>query len=168
MKIRHLLASLTLVCTYAHACNFHQGTDFFFVTEQGSLDVYAGVIEARQADAFGTVEKQQQIGFSSFQIALTKPNKNKIDFAIFEAINGHYSDVTITSSIFNPIAIQDRQVLLEDDDLVLISETDVLDALARGVISWTEAQEQDLVRVNGAPLQVAQLNTWLAERFAKL
>jgi len=165
MKIRHLLASLTLACSFAQACNFHQGTDFSFVTETGSLDVYAGVIEARQANAFGTVDSQQQIGFGSFQLALTKPNKNKLNFAIFEAINGHYSDVTISESIFNPIAIADRMVLLEDKDLLLISETDVLDAPARGVVSWQQAKEQDLVRVNGLPLQVAQLDKWLDERF---
>jgi len=166
MKIRHLLASLTFVCSTAYACNFHQATDFFFVTEQGSLDVYAGVIEARQADAFGTVDKQEEIGFGSFQLALTKPNQNKINFSIFQAINGHYSDVTLSNSIFNPIAIADRQEYLEEGDLVLISEMDVLDALARGVVSWQQAKEQDLVRVNGLPLQVAQLDKWLSERFS--
>jgi len=165
MKIRHILASLTLVCSAAHACNFHQGTDFFFVTEQGSLDVYAGVIEARQANAFGTVDKQEEIGFGSFQLALTKPNRNKLNFSIFQAVNGHYSDVTLSDSIFNPIAIADRQEYLEEDDLVLISEMDVLDALARGVLSWQEAKDQDLVKVNGLALQTEQLDRWLVEQF---
>jgi len=166
MKIRHLLASLTLACSSAYACNFHQGTDIFLVTEQGSLDVFAAVIEARQAEILTSLDEQQEIGFTAFQIALTKPNKNKLNFAIFQAINGHYSDVTLSDSIFNPIAIADRREYLEEGDLVLITETDVLDALARGVLSWQEAKDQELVKINGMSLQAEQLDRWLSERFA--
>jgi len=166
MKIRHLLISLTLACSYAHACGLHQRTDFAMITEPGSLDVFASVIESRQANAFGNIDNEQEIGFSAFKIALSKPNKNKLNFTIFEAIKGHYSEVSLSDSLFNPILIKDRQLLLDKGDLILISEADVLDALARGVLSWQQATDQELVKINGNALQAAQLETWLSARFA--
>lgn len=166
MKIRHLLFSLMLTCSYAHACGLHQSTGFSFITEPGSLDVFANVIEARQKNTFGNSDNQQALGFNAFQLALTKPNKNKLIFTLFESTVGHYSDVTFSDSIFNPIAIADRQSVLNEGDLLLISDRDVLDALARGVISWQQAKDKGLVKINGTTLQVAQLDKWLDERFA--
>jgi len=165
MKIRHLLFSLTLSCSYIHACGLHQSTGFNFITEPGSLDVFASVIEARQANTFANVDSEQEISFSAFQLALTKPNQNKLNFALFQSTVGHYSDVTLSDSIFNPIAITDRQTLLNKDDLLLVSDIDVLDALARGVLSWQQAKDKGLVKINGATLQAEQLNRWFAERF---
>lgn len=165
MKIRHLIFSLTLACSYTHACGLHQSADFSFITEPGSLDVFANVIEARQTNTFGTSDNVEELGFSTFKLALTKPNKNKLNFTIFQSTVGHYSDVTITDSIFNPIAIADRQSVLNENDLLLVSDIDVLDGLARGVVSWQQAKEQGLVKVNGTALQVAQLNKWFDERF---
>ena len=166
MKLRHLFLSLTLACSYAHACGLHQSADFSFITEPGSLDVFANVIEARQTDTFATSDNVEQLGFSAFKLALTKPNKNKLNFTIFQSTVGHYSDVTITDSIFNPITIADRQSILNENDLLLVSDVDVLDALARGVISWQQAKEMEVVKINGAALQADQLDKWFDERFA--
>jgi len=155
----------------AMACGVHQNTGFHLTTEPGSLDVFQQVIDARSNDQFGNLNKPDHFRLFSLKKRLNLPSTHKVDFVIFEAVKGHYSDVVVISSQGESgstkpsVSISGKQQLPKADELMVISEFDVLDALATNVISWPQAKQQGLVKINGTAEQVAQLDKWFSQIF---
>lgn len=159
--LKHFILSLSLISSLSWACGLHQETGFNFVSEPGSLEVFGNIIDVRRTNALGNQHKPEHFRLFSFKSALAKANSNKVNFSIFEAIKGHYSAVTLGESI----TVEGRKSLPQPDELLLISELDVLDALATNVISWEDAKAQGLIVVNGNARSVSQLEKWFSEVF---
>lgn len=96
--------------------------------------------------------------------ALAKPNDHQINFSLFEAIKGHYSKVTLEQGI----NITGRETLPEKEELLLITELDVLDALATKTLSWDDAKKSQLVIINGNKNDVETLDRWFSSLFKSI
>lgn len=169
MKLNHLLLLFTFVSTstimpYSYACNFHQSTGFGFVTEPGSLAVFERVIEMRQSKQFvnyDSFDPLQSALYPSFTEMLRQPNKNKINFTLFEAIVGHYSEIKLNSTNI----ITDREQAITETDLLLITDWDVLDSLVTRTMSWQQVKQLGLVKINGTAKEITQLDEWFTVMF---
>lgn len=161
MKYHRLIILLTLVSSTTLACGVHTDTGFNFVTEPGSLNVFGKVIEVRQSNVLGNNDKLDYFKQIAINKALNKPHHNKINFNLFEAIKGHYSEVIIS----HPIAIQGLTELPNENRLLVITEVDVLDALATNVLSWQQAKRLGLVAVSGHENDIKTLNIWFRAVF---
>ena len=49
--------------------------------------------------------------------------------------------------------------------LLLITELDVLDALANGKLTWQDAKANQLVKINGSQHDINALDNWLNDLF---
>lgn len=159
MKLNHLLLLLTFVTTYGYTCNFHQSTAFGFITEPGSLDVFERVIEMRQSEqlvSYNSFDPLQTALYPSFTEMLGQPFENKINFTVFEAIAGHYSEINLNG----PMIITDRQQVITESDLLLITEWDVIDTLVTRTMSWQQVKHLGLVKINGKANEITQLDEW--------
>ncbi|MCL9774207.1 SCP2 sterol-binding domain-containing protein [Vibrio methylphosphonaticus] len=157
-----LILSLTSSLTFA--CGLHQDTGFNLVTEPGSLEVFGNIISARQHDQLGNLNKPDHFRLFTAKAALKKPHNETMDFVLFEAIKGHYSDFRFTAG--KGVVVTGRNNLPTEQDVLLITELDVFDALATGKISWDEAFRQGLVTINGPREKRQQLQSWLSHTFA--
>ncbi|GEA51861.1 hypothetical protein VIN01S_26650 [Vibrio inusitatus NBRC 102082] len=158
------LAVVATFCLYsatALACGLHQSTGFNMAIEEGSLDVFASVIEVRQSGELNNINKPDHFRLFSFKSSLEKAHPNKADFSIFEAIKGHYSDVAIGSNV----QITGMDNLPTDEEVLLITELDVLDALATGTLSWEQAKLAGLVRINGPEKRKRAIDLWFSQIF---
>ncbi|GEA61127.1 hypothetical protein [Vibrio comitans] len=160
LKIGAVVA-LCIYSTTALACGLHQSTGFNMAIEEGSLDVFASVIEVRQSGELNNINKPDHFRVFSFKSSLEKAHPNQTDFSIFEAIKGHYSDVTMGANV----QITGKDSLPTDEEVLLITELDVLDALATGTLSWEQAKQADLVRINGPEKRKRALNLWFSQIF---
>lgn len=131
------------------------------VTEPGSLEVFENVIAVRQSNALGNVMKPEHFLLYSFKGALSKSYRNKINFSIFEAVKGHYSEVIFGHSI----DVLGRDTLPTENDVLVITELDVLDALATRELSWPQAKDRGLVKVNGRANDIDALDIWFTVLF---
>ncbi len=159
--LKQVVLSLSLVSTLAFGCGLHQSTGFNFVTEPGSLEVFDSVIKVRQLDMLGNSKKPDHFRLFAIKSALASENSNKIEFSIFEAIKGHYSQVHYAEGVL----VEGRKTLPTSDDLLLVTELDVLDALATKRINWQTAKRAGLIVINGQEDEVAQLDKWFSEIF---
>lgn len=155
------LLILLLVSSVSYACGLHQNTGFNLITEPGSLTVFSNVISARQANAFDNGAKPDHFRLFDIKKALDKPHQQKLNFSLFEAINGHYSDVDVTNK---PLVVG-RNTPVTPNTLLLITELDVLDALANGKLTWKQAKAAHLVKINGNQHDIATLDHWLSDLF---
>lgn len=164
MKFKFLLLTISILSTYSFACNLHQSTAFGFVTEPGSLDVFERVIEMRQSKqlvSYNSLDPLQSALYPSFKEKLRQPYENKINFTIFEAIIGHYSEVNFNS----PMIIKDREQVITENDLLLVTEWDVLDTLVTRTMSWQQVKQLGLVKINGKANKIIQLDEWFTVMF---
>ncbi len=155
------LLVLLFVSSVSYACGLHQNTGFNLITEPGSLTVFSNIISARQADTFNNGNKPDHFRLFDFKKELDKPHQQKINFALFEAINGHYSDVNVVDKSL----IVGRSSPVTPDTLLLITELDVLDALANGKLTWKQAKAAHWVQINGTPQETQILEQWLNNLF---
>ncbi|MBB1311968.1 MULTISPECIES: hypothetical protein [Aliivibrio] len=162
--IKKFTLLLAFVSSLSFACGLHQDTGFSLVTEPGSLDVFAEIIEVRKNNTFGNANKPEHFQLFSIKSALAKPNDHQINFNLFEAIKGHYSKVTLEQSI----NITGRETLPEKEELLLITELDVLDALATKTLSWDDAKKNQLVIINGNRNDVETLDRWFDSLFLSI
>jgi len=158
---KRLVLSLSFVSFFSLSCGLHQSTGFNFVIEPGSLEVFSHVINARQIDRFGNVKKPDHFRLYAIKAALAKPNSNKVEFSIFEAVKGHYSKVIFDKNI----NVVDRKIRPSSEELLVVTELDVFDALATQRISWRQAIKEGLVVVNGKTEDIAKLNRWFEDIF---
>lgn len=164
MKFKHLLLMLSILSTYSVACNLHQSTAFGFVTEPGSLAVFERVIEMRQSQqlvSYDSLDPLQSALYPSFPEKLGQTYENKINFTIFEAIIGHYSEVNFSSTKL----IKDREQAITENDLVLVTELDVLDTLVTRAMSWQQVKQLGLIKINGKAKEIIQLDEWFTVMF---
>ncbi|PMG35405.1 hypothetical protein BCU97_15875 [Vibrio splendidus] len=159
LKRFSLILSLTSSLTFA--CGLHQDTGFSLVTEPGSLEVFGNVITARQDDEFNNLNKPDHFRLFAIKAALAKPHPSKTEFNLFEAIKGHYSQVKLEKGV----DVSGRDTLPTAEDLLMITELDVLDSLATGTISWDHATLNGLVIINGPQDKREQLEDWLSDIF---
>lgn len=152
---------LLFVSSVSYACGLHQTTGFNLITEPGSLTVFSNVISARQANAFDNGNKPDHFRLFDIKKALDKPHQHKLNFSLFEAINGHYSDINMT----NKSLIKGRNMPVTPNTLLLITELDVLDALANGKLTWQDAKANQLVKINGSQHDINALDNWLNDLF---
>nr|WP_237485536.1 hypothetical protein [Vibrio hippocampi] len=158
---RTLVVLMSLVSFLSHACGLHQTTGFNLTTEPGSLMVFSNVIDARQQNRFGNLDKPDHFRLFAFRAALNTPEPLKLNFTIFEAIKGHYSLVEVQ----NQSRVTARDTLPTSNDLMVITELDILDALATGKISWSQAKQQGLVALSGSAVQQQRLDRWFFQLF---
>ncbi len=156
--IKKLTLLLTLVSSLSFACGLHQDTGFSLITEPGSLEVFANIIETRRNNTLNNSNKPDHFQLFTIKSALAKPNEHQINFSLFEAIKGHYSKVTLD----NGVNITGRDTLPKKDELLVITELDVLDALATKAMTWNEAKENKLLIINGNKTEIAQLERWFS------
>lgn len=169
MKLNYLLLLFTLLSTgivtpYSYACSLHQSTGFNFVTEPGSLAVFERVIEMRKNNQlvnYNSFDPLQSALYPSFTEMLGRPYENKINFTIFEAIVGHYSEIDINSDVI----IKDREQVITESDLVLVTDWDVLDTLVTRSMSWQQVKQLGLVKINGKANEITQLDEWFSVMF---
>lgn len=151
-SLRRLASILLMLPCFAFACGLHQSTGFSLVTLPGSLDVFGSVINARQQDRFANQSKPVNFQLFTVRGYLKNPSEHRLEFVVFEAIRGHASDVSITGD--DTVNIEGKNSEITDDELVVISEWDVLDAIASGKVSWQQAfDEQWVVLLGPEPLQ---------------
>ncbi|MEZ8457868.1 MULTISPECIES: hypothetical protein [Vibrio] len=152
---------LSLSSSLVFACGLHQDTGLSLITEPGSLEVFGNIINARQDDEFGNLNKPDHFRLFAIQAALGKAHPNKIEFNLFEAIKGHYSEISFAKGV----KVSGRDTLPTEEDLLLITELDVFDALATGTISWDQASLQRLIVINGPQDKREQLEAWFNDIF---
>ncbi|WP_114633195.1 hypothetical protein [Vibrio splendidus] len=154
---------LSLSSSLVFACGLHQDTGLSLITEPGSLEVFGNIINARQGDEFGNLNKPDHFRLFAIQSALGKAHPHKIKFNLFEAIKGHYSQISIEKGV----NVSGRDTLPTENDLLLITELDVFDALTNGTISWDQATLNGLVVINGPQDKREQLEAWFNDIFAE-
>ncbi len=161
--VRNIVCALVLFSALSQACGLHQSVGFNLTTEPGSLVVFDRVITARQNDTFKNQEKPDHFRLYSFKavLAQTVGREERIDFALFEAIKGHYSLVELDAQV----SVTGANDPLENDALMLVTELDVLDALATGEITWQQAKEAQWVVINGEEQAVMKLDDWFSTLF---
>ncbi|NOH96672.1 hypothetical protein [Vibrio sp. 99-70-13A1] len=159
--LRRIALLLSLSSSLVFACGLHQETGFSLVTEPGSLEVFGNIINARQDDEFNNLNKPDHFRLFAIKAALAKEHSLRTDFNLFEAIKGHYSEINIGKEV----NVSGRETLPTKEDLLLITELDVFDALATGTISWDQASLQGLVVINGPDDKREQLNAWFSDIF---
>ncbi|OLQ92940.1 hypothetical protein BIY22_00110 [Vibrio panuliri] len=162
--LKYAFTLFLLLPSLALGCGLHQSFGLHITSEPGSLEVFTEIIAARKAGDLTNTAKPDQFKLFSIKKAFSQAAIAAPNFTIFEAIKGHYSQVTPTNSY----QITGRNTLPNDDDLVLVTELDVLDTLATGGLSWQTAKQSQLVRINGVPEQVALLDSWLTSLFDSL
>ncbi|MEZ9409039.1 hypothetical protein [Vibrio lentus] len=162
--IKRFVLLLSLSSSLVFACGLHQETGFSLVTEPGSLEVFGNIIHARQDDEFGNLDKPDHFKLFAIKSALAKAHPSKIEFNLFEAIKGHYSQISIEKGV----NVSGRDTLPTESDLLLITELDVFDALANGTISWDQATLNGLVVINGPQDKREQLEDWFSDIFEGL
>jgi hypothetical protein len=162
--IKKFTLLLAFFSSLSFACGLHQDTGFSLITEPGSLDVFAEIIEVRKNDTLGNTNKPEHFQLFAIKSALAKPNDHQINFSLFEAIKGHYSKVTLEQGI----NITGRETLPEKEELLLITELDVLDALATKTLSWDDAKKSQLVIINGNKNDVETLDRWFSSLFKSI
>ncbi|PML07853.1 hypothetical protein BCT86_01095 [Vibrio breoganii] len=158
------LGAVVAVCLYsvsAFACGLHQSAGFNMTIEQGSLDVFSSVIEVRQSGEFNNANKPDHFRLFSFKSSLEEPHANKVDFTLFEAVKGHYSDVKMEPSV----QVTGKDILPTQAEVMLVTELDILDALATGILSWDEAKHLGLVHINGPEQKKRALDVWFTGIF---
>ncbi|WP_117233889.1 hypothetical protein [Vibrio maerlii] len=159
--LKRFILSLTLFSSLSMACGLHQSTGFNLVTEPGSLEVFGNVVAVRQIDMLGNLNKPDHFRLFALKAALAKPNSNKVEFSIFEAIKGHYSQVSFEEGV----NVTGRKTLPTKEDLLVVTELDVLDALSTKRVTWQQANDAGLIVINGAPKEVEQLEAWFSDIF---
>ncbi|MPW28935.1 hypothetical protein F9L16_07965 [Agarivorans sp. B2Z047] len=152
---------LVIIPIAVSACGLHQSTGLYLQTEPGSLAVVESVVNARMRDALGNANKPEQFRLYLFMRRLAKANPDKISFSLFEAIKGHYRQILLEPKL----KIVGRDTRPSQQELLVITELDVLDALASGALSWQQAHAQGLIAINGNAEDVAQLERWFASLF---
>lgn len=152
---------LSAISYSVFACGVHQNTGLYFVTEPGSLSVFENIISERQKGHLNNAKKPDHFKRYNFTSALNKPSEYKIPFSLFEAIKGHYSTIVLGQNV----QLQGRNTLPSAEELVVISELDILDALAMGTLTWQQAKTNGLVKVNGSPQDIEMLDLWFSQRF---
>ncbi|MFS1492322.1 hypothetical protein BCT96_011245 [Vibrio splendidus] len=162
--LKRFVLLLSLRSSLVFACGLHQETGFSLVTEPGSLEVFGNIINARQDDEFGNLDKPDHFKLFAIKSALAKAHPSKIEFNLFEAIKGHYSQVKLEKGV----DVSGRDTLPTENDLLLITELDVFDALANGTISWDQATLNGLVVINGPQDKREQLEDWFSDIFEGL
>ncbi len=162
--LKRFVLLLSLSSSLVFACGLHQETGFSLVTEPGSLEVFGNIINARQDDEFGNLDKPDHFKLFAIKSALAKAHPSKIEFNLFEAIKGHYSQISIEKGA----NVSGRDTLPTENDLLLITELDVFDALANGTISWDQATLNGLVIINGPQDKREQLEDWFSDIFEGL
>ncbi|MDN3715433.1 hypothetical protein [Vibrio breoganii] len=155
------VVALCICSATAFACGFHQSAGFNMTIEQGSLDVFSSVIEVRQSGELHNANKPDHFRLFSFKSSIEKPYANKVDFTLFEAIKGHYSDVKMEPSV----QVTGKDILPTQAEVMLVTELDVLDALATGTLSWDEAKHMGLVHINGPEHKQRALDVWFTKIF---
>lgn len=158
---KRFIVLLSLFSSLTFACGLHQSTGFNLVTEPGSLEVFQQVIGVRQNDEFGNVNKPDHFYLYTIKGALEKPSKHKLSFVLFEAVKGHYSDFLVEEKVVT----QGKNELPTPQEIMVISELDILDALASGSIDWQSAKHYSLVKVLGPEDKQQQLDRWFEEIF---
>lgn len=164
LKLNYLLLVPFFATSFSHACGLHQSTGFNFVTEPGSLAVFERVIEMRQNKhlvSYNSFDPLQTALYPSFTEMLSQPYENKINFTIFEAIIGHYSQINLNSTMI----IRARAQAITESDLLLVTEWDVLDTLATRTMSWQQVKQLGLVKMNGKANEITQLDEWFTMMF---
>jgi hypothetical protein len=156
--IKKLALLLTLVSSLSFACGLHQDTGFSLITEPGSLEVFENIIETRKNNTFNNSNKPDHFQLFTIKSVLEKPNEHQINFSLFEAIKGHYNKVTLD----NGVNITGRDTLPEKYELLVITELDVLDALATKAITWNEIKKNNLLIINGNKTDTVQLERWFS------
>lgn len=162
--LKRFVLLISLSSSLVFACGLHQETGFSLVTEPGSLEVFGNIINARQDDEFGNLDKPDHFKLFAIKSALAKAHPSKIEFNLFEAIKGHYSKISIEKGV----NVSGRDTLPTENDLLLITELDVFDALANGTISWDQATLNGLVVINGPQDKREQLEDWFSDIFEGL
>lgn len=152
---------LCICSVTAFACGLHQSTGFNMAIEEGSLDVFANVIKVRQSAELNNANKPDHFRLFSFKSSLQKPYNDKVDFILFEAIKGHYSDVMTAQNV----QVTGKDSLPTEAEVLLITELDILDALATGELSWERAKQMGLVHINGPEANKRSLDNWFAKLF---
>lgn len=166
MKFNHLILLCIIASSHSVACGVHQNTGFSFITEPGSLDVFQNVIENRRLNSFSQMQNSQRAQKNAFIGALEHTDKKKMNFIIFEAIKGHYSQVTLNNTVtITAYNIEGNQPAIDENSLLVISDFDVLDALGAHQLSWQQAQNLGLVKINGQQADVDSLNAWFMAIF---
>ncbi|WOT04398.1 hypothetical protein [Shewanella youngdeokensis] len=162
MKLHRLLLLLTLVSSHSFGCGIHQDTGFSFVTEPGSLDIFNKVVEQRRSNMLGNAHMTEQAQLTTFTRALSEPYDSKIAFTIFEATKGHYRKVSISEQI----QITELHTATDENTLMLVTDLDVMAALATNVLSWEQAKKSGLVQINGEPEAKKALALWFSTVFS--
>ncbi|RKF20364.1 hypothetical protein DBZ36_07960 [Alginatibacterium sediminis] len=162
MKSLPLLLLTIIVSFNSFACALHDVAGFHFVTEPGSLVVFENVIAVRQSNALGNADKLDTIKLTSFAKAVSQTYPDKTRFIIFEPIKGHYNQLQLGRNRMVSEAYYSSSV----NTVLLITEFDVLEALANNVLSWQQAKAQGLVTVNGAVNDTEAFDTWFTDIFS--
>jgi hypothetical protein len=158
---RLLTYLLAIIPMTVSACGLHQSTGLYFQTEPGSLAVLENIVEARKNNALGNADKPEQFRLYLFMRKLAKDSSNAVSFSLFEAIKGHYRQVLVDPRL----KIVSRETRPTQQELLVVTELDVLDALATGKLSWEQANNQGLIVINGNAQDVAALEHWFASLF---
>ena len=153
---KKLLFLLLMLPSIAIACGLHQSTGFSLVTLPGSLDVFGAVVEARQHDRFNNQNKPINFQLFTVRSQFAKESKDQLEFVVFEAIRGHASDV-------NGKSITGKNSDITPQELVVITEWDVLDGIASGSISLSEAIKNNWIRLLGPIEKKQQFSQWVQQ-----
>ncbi|MFV0447457.1 MAG: hypothetical protein ACK5MF_03165 [Vibrio sp.] len=157
-----LFLSLVLSSFMSYSCGLHQNTGFNLITEPGSLEVFQNVIDARRDNLLLNKGKPDQFLLYTIKAKFDESQEDKLDFVLFEAVKGHYSDFKYTD---NHMTVTGKNKMPEKDELMLITELDVLDALASGVIDWEQATQHSLIKLVGPQNKKAMMNEWFSKLF---
>ncbi|MGF1695325.1 hypothetical protein L4D20_02485 [Vibrio kyushuensis] len=130
---------------------------------RGALTTLMNIATARQSDDLParTMPEQVLIWQLAQQLGQTKPD---LDITFYQAIEGHYSKFSSSSfSIFKPYP---DNTMPTNQELMVISEFDVLAALLNKELTWKQVLEYKLLIINGETEEIEQVQEWLKTAFS--
>ncbi len=154
---------LILYSSSGYSCAFHNISNTTLIGTPEVQDTVRSIVKIRRKDTLGNKAKPDYFKVYAVQNKLDEPYANKMSFAMLEPISRHYSYVDVKGKAI----IKSLEALPSKDDLLVITELEILDALAVGTLNWSEVKAKKLIALKGAEQETVELEQWFAQVFHK-
>ncbi|NLS14217.1 hypothetical protein HGP28_15125 [Vibrio sp. SM6] len=161
MSKHYFLILLVTLSSWANACALHYGTNVAIIGTNEVQEVVRGIVKARKKHMLENQAKPKHFMKFSLENRLGYAYPNRLDFALLEPISRHYSQVV--SAAKPRLTVLNE--LPSEQDLLLITELDILDALATGKLTWPQAKNKKLVTFRGPEEKVSDIEKWFSYIF---
>ncbi len=152
---------LIIYSSSGYSCAFHNLSNTTLIGTPEVQDTVRSIVKIRKKGTLGNKAKPDHFKAYAVQNKLDEPYDNKMNFAMLGPISRHYSYVDVKDKAI----IKSLEALPGENDLLVITELEILDALAVGTLSWSDVKAKKLIVLQGTEQETAKLEQWFAKVF---